>query len=69
MRLLKKRNKTLNPNNMLRWSIIFLVAAVIAAICGFSEIELLSVIAKVLFFIFLALFVVMVLFGSERFKH
>jgi uncharacterized membrane protein YtjA (UPF0391 family) len=55
---------------MLRWSVIFFVIAIIAAIFGFGGIsEGAADIAKVLFFLFLALFVVAVLFGASIFKR
>ena len=48
---------------MLRWALIFLVLGLIAAVLGFTSIAGTSIaIAKVLFFIFLAIFVVPVLF-------
>lgn len=54
---------------MLRWSVIFFVIAIIAAIFGFGGIaEGAASIAKVLFFIFLTLFVVAILFGASLFK-
>lgn len=55
---------------MLQWVFSFLVLAVIAAIFGFTGIFVAAVgIAKILFFIFLVLFLaslVMHLFGSAR---
>lgn len=60
----------LNSVIMLRWSIIFFVIAIIAAIFGFGGIaEGAADIAKVLFFIFLALFVIAILFGASIFKR
>jgi uncharacterized membrane protein YtjA (UPF0391 family) len=54
---------------MLRWSVIFFVIAIIAAIFGFGGIaEGAAAIAKVLFFIFLALFIITILFGASLFK-
>lgn len=59
----------LNGNTMLRWSVIFFVIAIIAAIFGFGGIaEGAASIAKVLFFIFLVLFVITILFGASLFK-
>jgi uncharacterized membrane protein YtjA (UPF0391 family) len=47
---------------MLRWALIFFVVALIAAILGFSGIAVASAgIAKVLFYVFLVLFVVSLL--------
>ena len=51
---------------MLRWSISFLLIAVLAAVFGFGGIAGAAVgIAKVLFFVFLALFVISLLFGRK----
>lgn len=51
---------------MLRWSIAFLVIALIAALFGFGVIEGYSLmIAKVLFFVFLVLFVVTLITGDR----
>jgi uncharacterized membrane protein YtjA (UPF0391 family) len=54
---------------MLRWSLLFLVIAIIAAVFGFGGIAASAVgIARVLFFIFLILFVVQLIveLGSGR---
>lgn len=52
---------------MLRWSLIFLVVALIAALFGFGVIEGYSLLAaKVTFFVFLVLFVVSLLAGDRR---
>jgi len=49
---------------MLRWALIFLVIGLIAAILGFTNIAGASIaIAKVLFFIFLAIFLILVIAG------
>ena len=54
---------------MLKWSAIFFVIAIIAAIFGFGGIaEGAADIAKVLFFIFLALFLIAIIFGASIFK-
>ena len=51
---------------MLRWSILFLVVALIAGLFGFFDIAGTSyMVAKVLFFVFLVLFVVSLLLGSR----
>ena len=51
---------------MLRWSLIFLIVALLAGIFGFTEVAGPSyLIAKVLFFVFLVLFVVSLLMGSR----
>ena len=50
---------------MLKWSVIFLIIAIIAAIFGFTNVAGASLmIAKILFFIFLALFIIMLVAGS-----
>ncbi len=52
---------------MLRWTIIFLIIAIIAAIFGFGGIAAGAVsIAKLLFYIFLVLFVISLIFGLTR---
>lgn len=51
---------------MLRWTVIFLVIAIIAAIFGFGGIYVAAAgIAKILFFIFLVLFVLSLIFGRR----
>lgn len=51
---------------MLRWTVIFLVVAIIAAIFGFGGIAAgAASIAKVLFFIFLVLFILSLIFGRS----
>jgi uncharacterized membrane protein YtjA (UPF0391 family) len=65
----ENRFKNLNYTTMLRWSVIFFVVAIIAAIFGFGGIaEGAASIAQILFFIFLALFVITILFGASLFK-
>lgn len=50
---------------MLRWSLIFLVVALIAALFGFTGIAAdAAAISKVLFFIFIALFGIALLAGA-----
>jgi uncharacterized membrane protein YtjA (UPF0391 family) len=54
---------------MLRWAFIFLVLGLIAALFGFTGIAGASIgIAKVLFFIFLATFVVMLMLGLTVYR-
>ena len=54
---------------MLRWSVTFFIIAIIAAVFGFGGIAAgAASIAKILFFIFLTLFVVTLLFGASLFK-
>src|SRR4051812_15494389 len=51
---------------VLRWSLIFLIVALVAGLFGFTEVAGPSMlIAKVLFFVFLVLFVVSLLLGSR----
>lgn len=51
---------------MLRWSISFFIIALIAAVLGFGGIAGAAVgISKLLFFVFLVLFVVSLLFGKK----
>ena len=51
---------------MLSWSALFLIIALIAAALGFSGIAGTAVgIAKVLFFIFIVLFLVSLIFGRK----
>jgi uncharacterized membrane protein YtjA (UPF0391 family) len=53
--------------NMLRWAVIFFVIALIAAVFGFLGIASAAVsIARVLFYIFLVLFLVSLLSGLLR---
>lgn len=62
---------------MLRWSIIFIVIAIVAAIFGFGGVaETATDIAKILFFVFIALFILSFIFGligsrkgKDRFKE
>jgi uncharacterized membrane protein YtjA (UPF0391 family) len=54
---------------MLRWALIFLVLGIIAAALGFTGIAGASVgIAKVLFFLFLAIFAVMFILGLTVYR-
>ena len=49
---------------MLGWAVVFLIIALMAAIFGFGGIAAASAgIAKLLFFIFLVLFVISLIFG------
>ena len=51
---------------MLRWAAIFFIIAIVAAIFGFGGIvSAAASVAKVLFFIFLILFVVSLIFGRR----
>ncbi len=52
---------------MLRWTVIFLVIAIVAAIFGFGGIASgAASIAKILFFIFLVLFVISLIAGGFK---
>ena len=52
---------------MLSWAVTFLIIALIAAVLGFGGIAGTAVgIAKILFFVFLVLFVVSLLVGDRR---
>lgn len=52
---------------MLRWAVIFFVIALIAALFGFTGIYAgAAEIAKILFFIFLAIFVISLIVGLLR---
>ncbi|MFT8806171.1 MAG: DUF1328 family protein [Acetobacter aceti] len=53
--------------DLLRWTLIFLVFALIAAVLGFSGIAAnFAYIGKILFFIFIVLFIISFLFGRRR---
>ena len=52
---------------MLRWAIIFLVIALVAALLGFGGLAGAAAgIAEILFWVFLALFVISLIFGRRR---
>ena len=49
---------------MLTWAVIFLIIAIIAAFFGFRDVEGVAIlIAKILFFIFIVLFLVSLFLG------
>ncbi|MFP4107143.1 MAG: DUF1328 domain-containing protein [Phycisphaerae bacterium] len=53
--------------SLLTWAIVFFVVALIAAVFGFLEIAAAAVtIGKILFFVFLALFLVFLVLGLVR---
>ena len=53
--------------DLLRWTLIFLVVALIAAVFGFGGVAAeFATIGKILFFIFLVLFVVSLFYGRGR---
>jgi uncharacterized membrane protein YtjA (UPF0391 family) len=52
---------------MIGWAVTFLIIALVAALLGFTGIAVLSVeVAKVLFGIFIILFIVSLIFGITR---
>jgi uncharacterized membrane protein YtjA (UPF0391 family) len=54
---------------MIKWALIFLVAALVLAVLGFGGLAGAAVgIAKTLFFIALAIFVIMLLLGVTAFR-
>ena len=54
---------------MLRWAFMFLVLGIIAALLGFTGIAGASIgIAKLLFFLFLAIFAVMLILGLTVYR-
>ena len=49
---------------MLTWALIFFLISVVAGVLGFTNIAVgMRAIAKILFFIFLAIFLVVLIFG------
>jgi len=58
------RNRQEEVTNMLRWAVIFFIISIVAAIFGFGGIASAAAgIAKVLFYIFVALFVIALVTG------
>jgi uncharacterized membrane protein YtjA (UPF0391 family) len=58
------RNRKRKEANMLFWAAVFFIIAVIAGILGFTGVAVAATeIAKILFFVFLILFVVSLIFG------
>jgi uncharacterized membrane protein YtjA (UPF0391 family) len=54
---------------MLRWALIFLVLGLVAALFGFTGIAGVSIeIAKVLFFLFIAIFAIMLILGLTVYR-
>ncbi len=50
---------------MLRWSVIFLIIALVAALFGFGTVAGAAIeIAKVIFFVFLVLFIITLVMGG-----
>jgi len=51
---------------MLRWALLFLVVALISALFGFTDVAGTSMVAaKILFFVFLVMFVVSLVMGTR----
>jgi len=51
---------------MIRWAVVFLILALVAGLFGFGLIANLAFdIAKILFYIFIALFVISLIFGRR----
>jgi uncharacterized membrane protein YtjA (UPF0391 family) len=52
---------------MLHWALLFLIVALIAAVFGFTSVYVAAAgIAKVLFFVFVVLFIISLLAGGTR---
>lgn len=64
-RLMKRAEMALNRSVcMLMWAVVFLIIAIIAGLFGFTKVESVAAqIAKVLFFIFIILFLISLVFG------
>jgi uncharacterized membrane protein YtjA (UPF0391 family) len=55
---------------MLKWAFIFLIIGLIAGVLGFTSIAGASIaIAKIIFFIFIAIFLVMLVLGLTVFRE
>lgn len=53
--------------DLLRWTLIFLVIALVAAVFGFGGVAAdFATIGKILFFVFIVLFVVSLFYGRGR---
>ncbi len=51
---------------MLRWALLFLVVALISALFGFTDVAGTSMVAaKILFFVFLVMFIVSLIMGTR----
>ena len=62
--LLNGLDQTLHGGYMLHWTVIFLLIAIVAAVFGFGGIAVAAAgIAKILFFVFLVLFLVSLIRG------
>ena len=55
---------------MLRWAILFLVIALVSALFGFTEVAGTSMFAaRILFFVFLVVFVVSLIMGNRSSRN
>jgi uncharacterized membrane protein YtjA (UPF0391 family) len=67
LQALSRNNSQLGGGNMLRWALAFFVIAIIAAVFGFAGIAVAAAgIAKLLFYLFLILFLVALVGGLVR---
>ena len=56
--------------NMLYWALVFFIVSIVAAVFGFTGIAVAAAgIAKILFFVFLVLFVLSLIFGMRPHRH
>lgn len=54
---------------MLRWAVVFFIVAIIAAVFGFGNISAAATdIAKILFFVFIIIFLISLVLGLTRGK-
>jgi uncharacterized membrane protein YtjA (UPF0391 family) len=54
---------------MLKWSFVFLIIAIIAGVLGFTNVEAAAAgIAKILFFIFISIWLIVLILGLTIFK-
>ena len=54
---------------LLRWALLFLLVSIVAGLLGFTDISVVSAdIARILFYIFLAIFVVLLILGLTIFR-
>jgi uncharacterized membrane protein YtjA (UPF0391 family) len=52
---------------MLRWAVLFLIVAIVAAVFGFGGIAAAATdIARILFFVFVVLFIIALVMGYRR---
>jgi uncharacterized membrane protein YtjA (UPF0391 family) len=55
--------------SLLKWALIFLVISIVAAVFGFTGLSIASAeVARVLFFIFVAIFLVLLILGMTAFR-